>query len=159
MEQSFDYDRFCEDARKFYTTLRPLWSHALNDFVCFTAEGFNHLLFKSSRRERECSSQIVRFKLLPRAVTLIGHSTTYQEYEETIREFESRDHKRRVWKNKTIRYWGIIAIIDRRKIKVVLRKIGDTGQLHFWSVIPAWTTSKHRDIKLFSTMDGNPEED
>ena len=57
-----------------------------------------------------------------------------------------------------IKYWGIIAIIDGRKIKVILRKIGDNGQLHFWSIVPAWTTNKYRDAKFVSTMKGNPEE-
>jgi len=46
-----------------------------------------------------------------------------------------------------VRYWGIIAIIEGRKIKVIIRKIGDNGALHFWSVVPAWTTNRYRDIE------------
>lgn len=64
-----------------------------------------------------------------------------------------------MFKPKPVRYWGIIAITEGRKIKVILRKIGDNGQLHFWSIVPAWTTNKYRDMKLFSTMKGNPDED
>jgi len=48
----------------------------------------------------------------------------------------------------------MIAIIRNRKIKVLIRKITD-GPIHFWSVIPDWKTSYHRDIKLISTMDGD----
>jgi len=62
-------------------------------------------------------------------------------------------------KNKIVKYWGIIAIIDGQKIKVIIRKIGDNGFLHFWSIIPAWTTNKYRDTKFFTTMKGRPEED
>jgi hypothetical protein len=59
---------------------------------------------------------------------------------------------------KIIIFWGIIAIINKRKIKIVLKKIGN-GQINFWSVIPAWKTSHYRDIKLFHTMEGDPELD
>ena len=58
-----------------------------------------------------------------------------------------------------VKYWGIIAIISGQKIKVIVRKIGNNGSLHFWSVIPAWTTNKYRDTKFFTTMNGCPEED
>lgn len=102
---------------------------------------------------------MLRFKLLPLAVKLIRLATTYQEFEETIKEFEVKSYKKRMWRAKPVRYWGIIAIIEGRKIKVIIRKIGDNGALHFWSVIPEWVTNKYRDIKIFSTMKGNPEED
>jgi hypothetical protein len=58
-----------------------------------------------------------------------------------------------------VRYWGIIAIIDSRKIKVILRQIGDGGAMHFWSIVPAWTTNKYRDAKFYTTMKGSPDED
>ena len=158
MEDLSNYDKLHADAQKFYKSIGPIFSPALNEYVHFTAEGLNHIIFKGSRSERERPSQILRFKLLSRAVKLVERSTTYQEYEETLKEFEVKSHKKRVRQSKPVKYWGIIAIIDGRKIKVIVRKIGD-GQLHFWSIVPAWTTNKYRDIKLFSTMKGNPEED
>jgi len=159
MEDVSNYEKLREDAQKFYSSMRPVHSPALGEYVHFTAEGFNHILFKGSRSERERSSQILRFKLLPKAAKLIEISTTYQEYEETLKEFEVKSHKKRIRKSKPVKYWGIIAIVDGRKVKVILRKVGDNGQLHFWSVVPAWTTNKFRDMRLFSTMKGNPEED
>ncbi len=159
MEDVSNYEKFREDAQRFYTSVRPIDAPAFGEHVHFTAEGFNHIVFKGSRSERERSSQIVRFKLLPKAVKLIGLSTTYQEYEETLKEFEVKSHKKKIRKTKPVKYWGVIAIIGGRKIKVILRKIGDNGQLHFWSIVPAWTTNKYRDMKIFSTMKGNPEED
>lgn len=159
MEDVSNYEKLREDAKNFYIGTHPIVSPALGKYVYFTAEGFNHLLFKGARSERERSSQILRFKLLSKAVKLIELSTTYQEYEETLKEFEVKNHKKKVHKSKSVKCWGIIAIIDGRKIKVILRKIGDNGQLHFWSVVPAWTTNKYRDMKLYSTMKGNPEED
>lgn len=159
MEDVSNYEKLREDAQKFYIGTRPVHSPALGEFVHFTAEGFNHVIFKGPRSERERSSQILRFKLLPIAIRLTELSTTYQEYEVTLKEFEVKSFKKKVRKSKPVKYWGVIAIIDGRKIKVILRKIGDNGQLHFWSIVPAWTTNKYRDMKLYSTMKGNPEED
>jgi len=159
MEDLSNYEKLRDDAQKFYASTRHMQSPALGEYVHFTAEGFNHIVFKGARSERERPSQILRFKLLPKAITLIGLSTTYQEYEETLKEFEVKSFKKKVRKSRSVKYWGIIAIIDGRKIKIILRKIGDNGQLHFWSVVPAWTTNKYRDMRLFSTMKGDPEED
>ena len=159
MEDLSNYEKLRADAQKFYTSIRPVDAPAFGEHVHFTAEGFNHIVFKGSRSERERPSQMLRFKLLSKAVKLIGLSTTYQEYEETLKEFEVKSHKKKIRKTKPVKYWGVIAIIDGRKIKVILRKIGDNGQLHFWSIVPAWTTNKYRDMKIFSTMKGDPEED
>ena len=159
MDDLSNYDKLRDDTQKFYANTRPVKSPTLNEVVHFTAEGFNHIIFKGSRSERDRTSQIMRFKLLPRAIKLIEVATTYQEYEETIKQFWVKTHKHQVQKSKPVKYWGIIGIIEGRKIKVILRKIGDNGQLHFWSIVPAWTTNKYRDAKFISTMKGDPEED
>lgn len=85
-------------------------------------------------------------------------ANTFQEFEESTKDVEVKTHKRREMRNKIAFYWGIIAIFEGRKIKVILRKIGN-GQLHFWSIVPAWTTNKYRDAKFVTTMKGHPEED
>ncbi len=101
----------------------------------------------------------MKFKLLPFAQKLMGLTTTYQEYEETLQEFRVKKFKKAVQETKVVKYWGIIAILEFKKFKVVVRKVGDNGQHHFWSVIPAWVTNYHRDIKLVSTMKGDPKND
>jgi hypothetical protein len=101
----------------------------------------------------------MRFKLISKAKKLLEISTTYQEFEETIQEFSIKSHKKRIQKSKSVKYWGIIAIIDGYKIKVVVRKIGEDGKLHFWSIVPDWVTNKYRDTKFVTTMKGNPKED
>ena len=159
MQDLSNYEKLKEDTQKFYNAIGGIFSPALDQKINFPSEGFNHIVFKGSRSEREKSSQVLRFKLLPLAVKLIKISTTHQEFEETLKEFEVKAYKKRIRKTKTVTYWGIIAIIEGRKIKVIIRRIGDNGAVHFWSVVPAWVTNKHRDIKLFSTMKGNPEED
>ncbi|MEK7612748.1 MAG: hypothetical protein AAB449_01210 [Patescibacteria group bacterium] len=159
MEDTSNYEKLRADTQNFYSHIGRVCSPAFNEEVHFTAEGFNHIVFKGPRSERERSSQILRFKLLPLAVKLVKIATTFQEFEETIKQFEVKTHKKRVQKAKPVRYWGLIGIIEGRKIKVILRKIGDNGTMHFWSIVPAWTTNHYRDLKLFSTMKGNPDED
>lgn len=159
MEDFSNYEKLKEDTQNFYNGIGRIHSPAFNQEIHFSAEGFNHIVFKRAHSERERPSQILRFKLLPLAVKLIKISTTYQEVEETIKEFEVKRFKKKVRKSCPVKYWGIIAIIDGRKIKVIIRKIGDNGNLHFWSIVPAWVTNKYRDGKLFSTMKGDPEED
>ncbi len=158
MEDISNYDSLRENALSFYNRVGKVFSPALNQEIRFPSEAFNHIIFKGSRSEREKPSQILRFKLLPLAIKLIKISTTYQEYEESLKEFVIKSHKQRVKKTQVVKYWGIIAIIDGRKIKAIIRKVGD-GNLHFWSVVPAWVTNKFRDLKYFSTMKGNPEDD
>lgn|SRR3989344_7940353 len=159
MEDLSNYDRLRVDAQSYYNGIGRIFSPALNQNVVFSAEGFNHIVFKGARSERERPSQILRFKLLPLAVKLLKVSTTFQEFEETIKEFEVMCYKRRLTKTKVVRYWGVIGIIEGRKIKVIVRKIGDNGNLHFWSVVPDWVTNKYRDTRFFTTMKGNPQED
>lgn len=159
MEDLSNYEKLKENAQKFYKEIGSIFSPAFNEKIHFNAEGFNHIVFKNARSEREKPSQILRFKFLPLAVKLLKLSTTYQEFEESIGEFEVKSFKKKIKKTKLIKYWGVIAIIDNRKIKVIIRKTGDNGAMHFWSIVPAWTTNKYRDIKLFNTMKGDPESD
>lgn len=159
MEDLSNYEKLRENAQKFYKETGSIFSPAFSEKVHFNAEGFNHIIFKNARSERDKSSQILRFKLLPLAVKLLKLSTTHQEFEESIGEFEVKSFKKKIKKAKLIKYWGVIAIIDNRKIKVIIRKIGDNGAMHFWSVVPAWTTNKYRDIRLFNTMKGDPDID
>ncbi|MEK9134766.1 MAG: hypothetical protein AAB451_00445 [Patescibacteria group bacterium] len=159
MDDLSNYSKLKEDTQKFYSSTGSVFSPAFNQKIYFTSEGFNHIVFKNARSERERSSQILRFKLLPLAIKLVKISTTYQEFEETIKEFDVKSYKKRIKKSLSVNYWGIIAIIDGRKIKVIIRKIGDNGAMHFWSIVPAWVTNQYRDTKFFTTMKGSPDED
>ena len=160
MEEDINkYQGLKEAAQELYNNINSVFSPALKEKIIFQAEGFNHIVFKKDHSERERSSQFLRFKLILLAKKLIELSTTYQEFEETIKEFAVKKYKRKIKENKAVKYWGIIAIIDGRKIKVILRKIGNSGSSHFWSIIPAWKTNKYRDMRFFTTMRGNPEED
>lgn len=137
MDDVSNYEKLRNDSQKYYSSIGRLRSPVLKELISFKSEGFNHIIYKNSNNKREQTSQILRFKILPLAKKLIEISTTYHEFEETIQEFVVKERKKKVKKSKVARYWGIIAIIEGRKIKVILRKIGDNGDIHFWSVIPA----------------------
>lgn len=126
--------------------------------IHFTSEGFNHLIFKGDRKERDKDVQIMKFKLFPKAVEIIRMSTTHQEYNEELITILKKKHKKTVYESTLAKYWGLVAIIDSFRVKVIIRQIGN-GQKHFWSVIPAWTKSYYKEIKLISNFKGNLSDD
>lgn len=145
-------------AKEKYCKFSELFCPALNEKISFNSIGFNHIIYKKGGTERDRLSQIMRFKLLDRAYDLISLTTTYQEYEKSKAEFVIKKNKSKIKATKEIEYWGLIAILKHRKIKVILRKVGN-GSIHFWSIIPGWTTNKMRDDKLIKNMKGDPELD
>ncbi len=149
MNTSNPYKQLRAQAKNYYESIDHLYSPALGGLIHFGDDGFNHLIFRNARRERDRSEQLQRFNLLGVATKLIRLSTTHQEYEERKMSVPAQKYKKRTRKTSAVLYWGIIAIIDQQKIKVVIRKVGTNGNFHFWSVIPNWNTSTHRDAQLF----------
>jgi len=161
MQDISNYNKIRENSHNFYQKIRAIRCPALsNELVHFNAEGFKHLVYKGKgkRRERNKNNQITKFKLLPKAKTIVEISTTYQEYDESLTTVRKKRFKKTVSGMTTIKYWGFIAIIQNFRVKVIVRQIGN-GQKHFWSVIPAWTTNHYRNIKLISQAKGNLEDD
>ena len=138
-----------------YKAFRPIKCPALkNKEVHFTAEGFNHLVYRIPKQERDKRVQIMRFELLEKAYELLAKTTFIQEYEEYY-------DQKKVWMNKEskrvnviVRDTGFIGIVRGYRIKVVVRKIGE-GKFEFYSVIPAWSTRYYRDIKIVRNTKGN----
>ena len=152
------YNQLKDAANSFYQKIKYLHCTALNEKVHFTAEGFNHLIYKRKGVERSKNDQIMKFKLLSSGKEIIEKTTTYQEYSEEFITVSKRRFKKRVNETVSVKYWGFVAILNRSRVKVIVRQI-DRGQKHFWSVIPAWATSQYRDIKYSSVAKGNPKED
>lgn len=139
------------DYKIFYKSLKPIYCEAVHDFVSFNSNGYNHIKYKRDGTWRTKDHQKQRLELLPIAIKLIGLTTTFQEFEKAIKNKVVKiENIEKSYDNK-ITYWGIIAIIDNRKIKVVLRRIGHS-KIHFWSIIPSWNTSKKRDENLYKYL-------
>lgn len=159
MQDVSNYQKIREDAVNFYGMIGKIRCPALrNDVVHFNSVGFNHLLYKKANCERSKIDQITKFKLLAKAKLIIEISTTYQEYDESLKEIVKMKHKQKVKEISAVYYWGFIAIINGYRAKVIVRQIGN-GQKHFYSVIPAWAIISYRNIKVVSNAKGNLEED
>lgn len=159
MQDISNYEKLREEAHNFCQKIGAVRCPALNnELVHFTAEGFNHLIYKGRRRERNKNDQITKFKLLPKAKSVLEISTTYQEYDESFTTARKKRFKKTADETAAVKYWGFVAILQNFRVKVIVRQIGN-GQKQFWSVIPAWRTDHYRDIKLISMAKGNLAED
>lgn len=99
MQDLSNYKKVREDAENFYKHVKCIRCSALNnELVHFTSGGFNHLIYKGKRKERDKNIQIMKFKLLPKAKELISIATTYQEYDESLIEIRKKRFKREVLK-------------------------------------------------------------
>ena len=115
-----------EQIRIIFRQTREIPCPAFNgERVYFNAKGINHLIYKGNRSRRDPNRIITNTKLLPRAIKLLRLSTFWQE--------ESNYNA----DNMNCKFWAFEAVIDDRRIKVIIRQVGQ-GRKHFWSVIPAW---------------------
>ena len=157
MENIDQYISLRKSAFDFYNQREYIRCPALNnEMVHFTSEGFNHLIYKGDRSERDKDVQMMKFKMLPKATEIIGLSATHQEYDESTKNIKRKKYKKIVFEPATVRYWGLVAIIRDMRIKVIIRQIGN-GQKHFWSVIPAWQKCHYRETKFISNAFGDLE--
>lgn len=159
MQDISNYNKLREDAQNYYQQIGAVRCPALeNQLVHFNSEGFGHLVYKNKTRQRSKNDQVTRFKLLSKAKMVIGISTTYQEIDEGLMEVRRKRFKKIINQTTTVIYWGFVAIIRNTRIKVIIRRVGN-GQLHFWSVMPAWKTNQYRDIRIISMCKGDLAED
>lgn len=148
------YEKAKEEARTLYSSFGKVRCPALgNEYVSFLSEGFNHLVYKRAKKPRDQSVQIMRFKLLEKAKTLLEVTSTFQEYEEGYEYCVVNRHGKSVKENMLVKSWGFVAVISKFRIKVVVQQIGN-GQKQFYSVIPAWITRHYKGIKLVETSLG-----
>lgn len=98
--------------------------------IVFNAKGINHLIYKGNRSRRDRARIQTNFRLLPRAIKILQSSVFFQE--ESFYERNGRIY----------RFWAFEAVVDNRRIKVIVRQIGKSRK-HFWSVIPAWRKNRY----------------
>lgn len=158
MQDISNYKKIKENAENFYKKIGCLNCPAFNsERIYFNSEGFNHLIYKK-KSERNKTDQITKFKLLPIAKEIILISTTFQEYDEGLVEIIRKRFKKKVRETVIVKYWGLVAIIRNKKVKVIIRQTGN-GQKHFFSVIPAWTINHYNNTKIISTAKGDLSSD
>jgi hypothetical protein len=139
-----------EQAKLEYDTIGIVYSPALKSDIVFNADGFHHLRYDGSRKERSKSAQTNKFRFFQDGVGVLKKSTTVQEYRRSICPVGKKD-KSGFRKTKTVEWFGFFAIISFSKqirVKVIVRRLGgESGSYHFWSVMPFWTvTNNHRHV-------------
>ena len=153
------YEEIRGEAEVLYKKFLPVKCPALNGHpVIFTSEGFNHIVYRMKKQERNRSVQILRFELLEKGRQLLEKVTVMQEYEQYPKAVEVRRFKQKTIINQTVTDIGFVGIIKGFRIKVVVRKIGN-GAFQFHSIIPAWSTKYYRDIKIVRNTKGNVADD
>lgn len=131
-------EQFVERYKQRYDTLRPVYCPALKDQVYFTAEGFNHLLFKKGHRR---PNKQVKYRL-PLISLVVPTLMQCKSSTKTIIVDE-------IYKGRlvTVIYFELTYLVGRKcpaKIKVVVKKRGNLGQLFFFSVMKQKTPRKGR---------------
>ena len=151
MAMEKDYESVKKEAQELYASFKSIKCPALGgEAVYFTSAGFNHLVYKSAKKPRDPRVQIMKFELLRRAKLIVETSTTFQEYDEGFEYMVLEKYGKKVRENVLVRCWGLIAIINKFRVKVVVRQTGN-GKKEFFSVIPAWFARQYRDIKIIET--------
>lgn len=152
-----DYIKIKENSSIIYKEHNKLFSPYFKDNIVFNSEGFNHLIYKN-KSERPKKEQAMRFKLLPRAFKLMELTTVKQDFYESNMSIKKKFNGKNKYIEERVLYYGFIGIIDDFRIKVVIRKIGN-GNIHFWSVIPAWNTKYFQNIKIIENFENNLDVD
>lgn len=139
-----------------YKSLNEVYCPHLKEKISFNAQGLEHLKFKQREKARSDRDQYMRFKLIYLAPEVIRSSHTIQGILET-RKFEKiRENSRTELMLKPVVYYEFIAVINRNRVKVILKQI-DKGQIFFWSIIPFWGMNTDTMTRLLH--EGVPEED
>lgn len=152
-ERVNDYHEIRANAAELYASFKKVYCPAIAGDIHFTSEGFNHLIYERARKERDKKTQILRFDMLDKAKFTLKTSTTYQEYEENMESRKVNRYGKLISMNVIVRYWGFVAVVNRFRVKVVVRQVGN-GKMEFQSVIPAWYIKQYRAIKLIQNSTG-----
>lgn len=132
-----------KEAQKFFRKNKSVNCPAFpSKKVIFNSKGLSHLFYKGSKKisSRPLKEVAVRVSLLPRALKLLQLMPLAQE------EFIAKDSK-----NRSCSYFAFEAVVDKKRIKVIVRKISN-GKLHFWSVIPAWRKVRGQRVNAKSDL-------
>lgn len=117
------FNQLFKETKAFYKRLnkiRCVWVD--NNYVIFGNSGFTHLLIKN-RKSRPINEKCRKLNLVKYISQIINNRNAKSE----VRIFKNKKYGQ-------IEYKSITAEINSRKIKVIIRKIGN-GNYHFWSIM------------------------
>lgn len=106
--------------REKYEKIGSVWCPILKTNVHFSSEGRIHLLYKGNRKKRPVKEQFYKLKLFPSVVPVIKTATEIKSI--------------RLSKNNKIRYYAIVGIVNKKKIRVIIKKTNN-GNFNYHSVM------------------------
>jgi len=118
--------------REEYKTYTPMYCPVLRQYVHFSMRGFNHLRFKVDNTPRNPKEAMYKLGLLPLARPAIYHAKS-AEYERRMSPVGGT--RKPVLKE--MEYWGLTTVVGKKdvKVRVILRKLIESDQVHFWSIM------------------------
>ncbi|MCX6716423.1 MAG: hypothetical protein NTV72_00665 [Candidatus Taylorbacteria bacterium] len=150
----FDDNKFIEIKEKaeiFYKNIGEIYCpYFINTKVVFNSKGLEHLKFKTKNHARSQADQFTRLKLIHLALEVIKNSKTIQGISYTKNFEDIRCNSRTDKVLKDITYYEFIAVMDNKRVRVVLKQI-ENGPIYFWSIIPFWKINKDRGKRIMNS--------
>ncbi len=132
---SLGYTKAKKKAKTIYSKIGRIQCPAFGgEHVSFTSEGFNHLMRKG-RLPRTKNEQKKRFVLIPYIEQIIKNPKAVILYERRETKVISNRHGEKISIQSIADFWTFVEIINGCRIKVVIRKISEKGNKHFFSVM------------------------
>jgi hypothetical protein len=118
-----------------YKRWKKCYCPILKDDVHFTSDGFYHLRYEVSGRQRTIGEQMYKLGLLPLVIPVIKNAKKIDLYKQ-IRVPIGRKKKGGKRVEKDVGYWSLVELVGKQqtKVKVVVRQVG-AGKIIFWSVM------------------------
>jgi len=97
-----------------------------NEALIINAFFWTHLELQKNRRQRTFKDISTRLNALDNMIDIVEAIPYYQDY------YKGKD------KNTIIHFWTLLATIDDIRYGIVIRKRGNQGNKHIYSIIPNW---------------------
>jgi len=140
-------------AETLYKDVKSILCPYFKKNVTFNSDGFHHLRYNGSGSEREKTSQLNKFALLPKAIEIIGKSGTLQQYRKqwgAVGRKKNSDGSRLMKEMEYFAFEGILGNGQNMvRVKAIVRCVG-AGEPHFWSVMSDVNLRKKSSYKLAS---------
>ncbi len=121
-------NKLIQDYKEKYSQINPIMSPALKQKVYFNMAGFKHLIFKGPRRRsnRDIINRLTLIPLIPPVIKNANHITETRVSYKLVRG-----------KSMRITFYSIEAGVGKSNVivKIVVRKIGEKGNLFFYSIM------------------------
>lgn len=127
---------FRRSRKKLYDSIGTVTSAVLGGQVHFTAEGFNHLLYKKRGKARNVREQALKLQWVKEAPVVVRNATT-------IRDMRVRTVGRK-GREKEITQIAIVCRVKRTNVRVVVERMRAENHYRFVSVMPEGKTWRRR---------------